>query len=338
MTDLSSTRPRLICVTPVRNEEWILGRFLQAAELWADEIIVADQGSTDATREIAARFAKVRLIDNPVGAYDEGARQRLLLGAAREVPGPRVVIALDADEALAGGSWETEEWEAALRSAPGTVLRFHWVNLLPDGRRAYIPAERVPFGFVDDGTDHEGSSIHSTRVPVPARAPVLDLDAPKVLHLQYTDWPRMQSKQRWYQAWERIHHPAKRPVQIYRQYHRMDAFPPSEVHPLDPTWLAAYEARDIRLAEHARQSVYWWDVEVVRWLAEHGSAPFRRIDLWDVDWQRVAAESGVDATPRVLSDPRSALDRRVHGWLARTQGSDGTGSRLLQRLLIPLGW
>src|SRR4051794_21317449 len=104
----------VICVTPVRNESWILDRFLRAAELWADHIVVADQASTDGSREIAEGFEKVRVIENTAPAYDEGARQRLLLDAAREIPGRRLIVALDADEALAAGWEDTAEWEEAL--------------------------------------------------------------------------------------------------------------------------------------------------------------------------------------------------------------------------------
>ena len=45
VTNLPSktTRPKVICVTPVRNEAWIIEPFLRAAELWADHIILADQ-------------------------------------------------------------------------------------------------------------------------------------------------------------------------------------------------------------------------------------------------------------------------------------------------------
>src|SRR5262249_2382498 len=89
--------PTTIVVTPVRKEAWILDRFLRCASLWADHIVVADQGSTDGSRAIAARHSKVTLVDNTAPGYDEGARQRLLLDAARAFPGPRVIFALDAD-------------------------------------------------------------------------------------------------------------------------------------------------------------------------------------------------------------------------------------------------
>src|SRR5437667_3161139 len=95
-----SERPTIICLTPVKNEAWILDRFLQCASLWADHIIVADQCSEDESREIVGRHPKVILIENPSPVYDEGARQKLLLEAARRIPGKRLLIALDADEML----------------------------------------------------------------------------------------------------------------------------------------------------------------------------------------------------------------------------------------------
>src|SRR5690242_20974179 len=87
-----TARPQIICVTPARNEAWIVERFLRAAELWADHVILADQHSTDQTVAIARQFDKVRVVTNPSGEYDEGKRQELLLAAAREFPGPRVIV------------------------------------------------------------------------------------------------------------------------------------------------------------------------------------------------------------------------------------------------------
>ena len=38
-----------ICLSPTRNEAWIINQFLAAAKTWADHVVVADQGSTDGT-------------------------------------------------------------------------------------------------------------------------------------------------------------------------------------------------------------------------------------------------------------------------------------------------
>jgi glycosyltransferase involved in cell wall biosynthesis len=181
-------RPRLVCLTPVKNEEWILDRFLRAASTWADLIVVADQRSSDRSPEIVSSHAKAVLVENESEAYNEVERQRLLLEAARRlVPGPRILIALDADEALNADAPEQPEWQAMLGAPPGTVLRMQWVNLLPEAPRAWIPPRPKPFGFVDNGAPHHGDRIHTPRLPTPAGAPVLDLDRIKVLHLQHLD-------------------------------------------------------------------------------------------------------------------------------------------------------
>ena len=333
-----TTTPRVICVTPARNEAWILERFLSAAELWADHVIVADQQSTDQTVAIAKQFDKVRVVTNRGGEYDEGKRQQLLLAAAREFPGPRVIVALDADEFLSP-SWDSVEWQQALQSSPGTVLAFDWVNILPDGTHAWIPPQKIPYGFVDDGSDHAGERIHATRIPVHDHSPIFNLSETRVLHFQYTDWPRMKSKQRWYQCWERVNHPQKRPIQIYRQYHRMDAFPPDQVHQIPPTWIPYYAERGVDLRPHASAGPFWWDDDVVDWLRAHGTERFRRLDIWDIDWAAVATELGRTVSRGELGDPTTSVDRAVLKFLRATQKvSQLWPVRLLQRLLSVIGW
>ena len=49
-------KPTIICLTPVKNEDWIIEKFLRATSLWAEYIILADQNSTDRTVEIAEKF------------------------------------------------------------------------------------------------------------------------------------------------------------------------------------------------------------------------------------------------------------------------------------------
>ena len=55
-------KPLQIVMTPVRNEAWILPAFLRATSLWADYIIIADQMSTDGSRELYQQFDKVIVI------------------------------------------------------------------------------------------------------------------------------------------------------------------------------------------------------------------------------------------------------------------------------------
>jgi len=332
------SRPTVICVTPVRNEAHHLPWFLGCAATWADRIIIADQRSTDGSREIAARHPKVRLIENDSVEYDEARRQRLLLDAAREEAGRRVIIALDADEALSANWRDSPEWTSILAAAPGTVFRFPWANIRPD-RKSYWLADRpVAFGLADDGSAHTGTRLHSTRIPAPASAPSLELRDVVVMHLQYVDWPRMASKQRWYQVMESLSSGHKRPVTLYRQYHHMDGVLPAQIRPIPADWVRGYEAAGWPLGEAPRAPRYYWDEEIVRWMSEHGAARFRKLAIWDIDWSRIARDMGV-ASPEALRDPRSSAERAVHAWLARTQWrANAWRTRAVQWALRPFGW
>src|SRR5262245_56122736 len=119
-------RPTIVCITPIKNEAWILERFLTCASVWADHIILADQNATDGSREIAHRFPKVRLLDNSAKSYNELERQQMLLAEARRIPGPRLLLALDADEFLTANFHTSPEWETIRNAPAGTVISFQW--------------------------------------------------------------------------------------------------------------------------------------------------------------------------------------------------------------------
>lgn len=336
---MASGRPTIICVTPVKNEAWILDAFISRASLWADHIVIADQGSVDGSREIAARHQKVTVVDNPADEYDEEGRQRLLLDAARRIPGPRTIIALDADEGLTGNWPATPEWDRIADARPGTVLRFQWANVLPGFTSAWIPPEHFAFGFVDDGREHTGPAIHSTRVPTDEDAAKIDFQDLKVIHLQHADWSRMKSKQRWYQCWERINNPGKRPVQLYRQYHRMDAIPAEEITSIPAAWHTEYDRAGVTLGFARNDEPLETDRAVLDLLGEHGPQLFRKVDLWHVDWLDLARRLDWDGPRHLLADPRTPADRLVHRWLARTQGRSADALvRWIQRLLILIRW
>ena len=338
-----ATVPRraLVCLTPVRNEAWILERFLQAASTWADAIVLLDQGSDDGSVEIARRFSKVQLTEYPHATYDDPIRRGLLVDLARAaVSEPRILVALDADEFVAADAWEHEEMRRFLSSLPGTVARMRWINVLPQEPRAWIPRDLTDFMFVDDGSAFRGEPMHGPRLPGANSPATLDLQGPKVVHLQYLDWDRMRSKQRWYQAQERIEHPSKRPIQIYRQYHHMDAIASSERHQLRDEWFAGYGPDSSqRLLAQQSQDAYPTDARVLDLLLEYGVERFRRVDLWDGRWEARVRALGRTVPEDLIADPRSRIDRLVFRWLARTQRrSLEPRIRWVQRALRLTGW
>lgn len=344
-----ATRPTVVCLTPVRNEAWILERFLRCASVWADRIIVADQGSDDGSREIARGFEKVRLIENPARRFNEPERQRLLIEAAREIDGPRLLVALDADEFLSANVVESPEWRTVLRAPPGTAVRFRWVTVLPGVRRFWDFPSRPLLGFMDDGTEHTGRVIHSPRLPVDAAAGTLIVNRLAVMHYVGVDPERWKSKLRWYQCWEHLNRSERGPAELYRFYHKDLHVPERAIREIPDAWLRGYRERGIDMTSVRVQDHYRWDEAVIELLAEHGPAAFRRLGIWDVNWRKRARSLGMDLPDAALRDPRTRLERLVHRWLRRMQPYHShfppetsrlrrAGLRLADRALEALGW
>lgn len=108
--------PNISFIIPARNEEAFIGQTIesilkQPAEL-VKEIIVADNGSTDNTPKVAARYPKVKVVSEPTPGTNR-ARQAGLKVATGEV-----IAFLDAD------NWLTQNWsETAIQylQRPGVV-------------------------------------------------------------------------------------------------------------------------------------------------------------------------------------------------------------------------
>ena len=338
MPGSGSQAQRLICLTPTRNEAWIIRQFLAAARCWADDVIVADQGSTDGTVEQLRATPGVTTLVNDSPRFDEVTRQRLLISRAREIPGRRILIALDADEALSANFPTSVQWQRLESAAPGTVLRFRWANLLPGFQQAWIPAQLKRFGFVDDGSEHGGHRIHNQRIPGTPDAPTIDMQDVVILHFQYVLWDRMRSKHRWYQAWEHQEHRQKGPLDIFRQYHHMyGSWDKHELQPVRREWFLGYERAGIDFGSLVGEPITWWDKRMVEMIASQGPAFFRKCAIWDVDWGRIASQ--LDVQHGDVSDPRNAIERLVHWLLFRTQPHRSNGFvRGFEHILRRFGW
>ncbi|NJL11409.1 MAG: glycosyltransferase family 2 protein [Calothrix sp. SM1_7_51] len=336
------SKPTIICLTPIKNEAWILHRFLKCTSLWADHIIIADQQSTDESREIASSYPKVILVDNPSPTFNEPERQKILLEAARRIPGQRLLITLDADEILTSNYVNSPEWKTILQAPSGTIIRFQRVNLLPNLSSYWLEANGAGFalGFMDDGSEHVGREIHSERIPLPEQANTIELRDIKVLHYQFVNWERMESKHRWYQCWERLNHPEEQAVEIYRQYHHMYGIPQNEIITLPKSWLSGYEQQQIDMTSINREPFYWWDKEVLAWFDKYGTATFRRENIWDIDWSALSKKiNNSDVSSLDYKDPRSTFEKYVHRWLRKTQGVHWKRHiQLTQKFLGLLGW
>lgn len=307
----SRPRPKIVVITPVRNEAWTLPRFLATASKWADLIIIADQNSSDGSREICSRFEKVVVIANPDENFNESARQLLLIQKARElVPGPRLLFALDADEILAANAPCTEDWQRMLQASPGTLFRFEKPDLYPtpDTCIRYIDNPQ-PLAYMDDNSEHSPRMIHSDRVPVPIAEKQLVLGEIIVLHYFYMRPRARRAKTRLYSVIENVlgTAPVHRRVTGYRKGIEMPVGLKVEQTPRE--WLSGWEENGVDLRTVDDSGIPWQDIEILRNFKTHGVRRFWIEDIWDNDWeglrQRVMA-AGVQGMPDSRIQPPPA--------------------------------
>jgi hypothetical protein len=297
-------RPKLIVLTPVKNEAPILDRFLSVTSLFADHILVADQLSTDASREICSKYNKVTLIQNSSDNYCEAERQILLISTARKLwPGPKILLGLDADEVLAANAIDTEDWQRMLSAVPGTILLLERPDLLP-GLQTWVrcPSNPKPFGFVDDGVaQHNPSQIHSPRVPQPENAKRLVLSDIKVVHYGPARMRLQLAKSRFYSVQENLKktNPLRRRRKWYgymvKKYYRTSAI---ESDKIPEEWLVGWESKGIDMRTLPNDRLNSHEMEVLRAFAKHGEQRFWLEPIWDIDWNELRyCATGIEGIP-----------------------------------------
>lgn len=327
-----------IVMTPTRNEAWVIRAFLECNGLWADYIIIADQMSTDGTREIIAEYvrpndgmsrdkslneplalndkrhrAEVILIDNKNPEFNEAERQSLLVAKAREVAAGRDTLlwGLDADEILPANWQESEDGRKILNSIKGDVFWFKWAQLAPD-KKHYGDSIDYPWLFHDDGVEPHGNyvrNMHSMRIPYPiAEMQMYHVKDFRVLHFGLMDSMRIAAKNRFYQFvdWEMNH---RSPIVLSRLYaaHRIENQIVDDQFELEPEAIAfpfdMWSLIELG-AEHT-----WFDDYVHERLTKYPIAKLRKLDIWDEEFMKYYA----------IEDKRRWIDKCVQRYLHRTE-------------------
>jgi glycosyltransferase involved in cell wall biosynthesis len=306
-------KPSIVVLTPLKNDAWILGRFLEVTSSFADHIIIADQGSTDGGLEICARYEKVTVIANSDSHYDEASRQRLLIAAARAmVPMPRLLVALDADEILAADAMSSDGWQAMLSAAPGSSISFEKPNLYLSTSQAERRPLDFPGAFMDDAvTQHEPLRIHSPRLPTGKTS--LVIDDVKFLHYALVRPEAQKAKMRMYTALENVM--ATKSLYTRRRYYwsRKVLRTMGPIEPSPPEWFDEWSRRGIDMHSIDDAQPYWQDLATLGLLRTHGSRRFWLDDLWGKDWR--ALDPQVDPPPRFLTAAINVI-QNIAEWIA----------------------
>jgi hypothetical protein len=303
---------KIVILTPVKDEAWILSRFLLAVCEVADHVLVLDQKSDDASRSICEKYPKVTVIENLSGDYSEAARSRLLLDGARARFGDgNVLIALDADEILAGNSLRVESWKIFRTLPLGTVIYFEKPEMLPHPERCIRQTCWFPLGLVDDGAQHEGKTIHSHRLPVKPGALsyyAADICAMHFARLRPVEYA---IRQAFYCMVENIKrtksHRVRNTCYSPRVFMEIGS---NSAEPCPKEWFDWFIAKGVDVWSYETMRFNTFHVRSLRLFAEHGTALFYWDDIWWEDWEAARLHfiklgvSGLPLKP-IKSSPRA---------------------------------
>lgn len=304
--------PLLVCMTPVKNEAWILPAFLAATSSWADYIIIADQGSTDGSLDIYSHFPKVVLIENKNPDFNEAERQSLLINKAREIEGDKVLFALDADEIFESKFLKTKDWNKIINSKVGDVFLFQWAQINSGFETYIIPDYYFPWVFHDDGIEpHQNyvRAIHSMRIPYPVEEKQLHKVTDfRVMHFQSVNLNRQQSKLRFIMLVDYILD-KKSAVRLSRFY--LPRKSKNKNYLINDGMLKGYMDVDVDLIKliDASQSKFWFDDYLLKKIEQYGDSYFSSIDIWDENFRKQYG----------LRDPRNIFTKQLHLYLRLTQ-------------------
>lgn len=306
-TEISTVMKKIVVVTPVKNEEWILGAFLDACSKFADHILIADQGSWDSSREIASKFTKARVIENEGQDYNEKERAELLIEQARFLEGDNIVIiALDADEIPVTDAKALDEWEIIRGLKAGTSIRFQKPDILEGGKEMVfnIP-DGAPLGFIDDAGPFEGRLIHTQRVPIREDLDVYFAKNIILYHVNLVRPKALRAKRRMYCVLENLNktQPLWRRCCMYSR--KNDFSCTGERIPISTNISSFFDDIGINLESIDDENLKWQDYATLRMLNIHGFRRFFFDDVWDADWENVKAACLAEGWPGVDGSVKS---------------------------------
>jgi len=329
-----SERPVIIVITPVRNEAWVLDAFLTCTSSWADYIILADQHSDDGTREIAQKYEKVILIDNPTQEWYEYLCRTKLLEEAAKISGDKIIFGLDADEFLSEGFENTESWKKIMSSKGNQIFCFNWLNLFDN--YSTVEYTNIHFewaahfnpslDFVEEYRARESHAVHCSRLPCldADRCQYINVDDFWVVHLAKLNHEKMRQKFDFYQVtWVDKNKEKANPIRMFRVYNKY--YPDSILHLGKPVKLCCKDdPKDysylVKTSDYGKHYVE----EMVQVFEREGTDRFLSLGIWDNPY---LIEAGFR--------PRIPLKYRLlHIFLKKTQAvSENKVIKLIDSLL-----
>lgn len=312
-------KPKIICMTATKNEAWIIRLFLRCMSEIADCIIIADQMSTDGTREICKKFNKVVLVDNKCTRFNEPERQKIMIDIARKkFPGPRLLLGFDADDIPSSNILHEKEWKDIVNAQPGIPIMLQNVCLFSSpynyrtNKKDIKGVSYLPYAVIDNNEPHTGKRIHTPRFPYYKNKEPILLKKVVSMHYQFVDMKRAMSKQRWYTCYEKLHLPEMSNYEIIKKYNWVL----NDVHKwsdkkVPKEWYEGWKDLGIDMDDFQKQEYFWWDWDILRQFEKYGESRFYGLPVWNVDWEKirkVAIKKGITDIPNRKIRKQSILN------------------------------
>ncbi len=316
---MQTNRPLLVVLTPVRNEAWVLHAFLKATSLWADYIIIADQMSTDGSRDIYAQYEKVTVIDNPQTIMHQAKTRQLLFEAASHIKGDKILFALDADEFLSGDFMNTDSWKKIINSVNGDIFCFSWINLLPNKVQysktsplywaAHLSEDELINGIYPD------NHIHEWRLPWPR---IVNheyiIDDISFIHFAKINVKRQENKSIFYQVSTAFMEKKYSGVRLFRQYYPHTSLIQYNIQNVPLDLYSFYESNNLNLFDNV-------DLEdigehyvntVISHLSTKKLKHYSKLNIWESDIVK----------NNLIPNPQNLLDKLAMYYLKLTRKYD----------------
>lgn len=290
---------KIICLMPVKNEVDLLPLSLGVISEYSDFIIIADQMSTDGSRDIYKRFPKVRVIDNKRDGHSNEVRWDLLK-EARKIDGEKIIINLDADEYIPPLIFKDFINSNSFRK--GESFRFPWIQMWKrvgfynNSGAWYRNYQRIL--WVDDGISEYDKQVvindHVSRVPPFFLKKCKRVKDVPVIHLQWLSWNKTQLKQAYYRCSELIKFPKEYKKINYSYSLSLDSS--SKLKRMPKEWLVDIEY----LNKIEKMEPSWHLSAILKFFDDYGIEFFEPLQIWHIQELKEEFLSRVGRNPKEI--------------------------------------
>lgn len=296
---------KVICLMPVKNEADLLPITLGIISQYCDVIIIADQMSTDGSREIYKNYPKVTVIDNTREGHSNQVRWDLLIEARKHGSG-NLIICLDADEYIPPALFD--QFLRENKFNVGDSFRFPWIQLWKSTKKYnntgvwYRNYQRA--AWVDDGiTNYEAEIIindHTSRIPTDFLHKCKRITNTPIIHLQWVSWEKTQFKQALYRCTELVKNPENF-ISINSAYSISLDKKRIKLSETPDIWI-----KDLKNIDKIKKFLSTWHPqEILRLFDKYGILFFEPLQIWHIP------ELEQEFTNRVGRKPISITENRL---------------------------